>query len=202
MRYFSHILVLATQGKTMITELNPDFFEDLDFHQPDFILMQLELILERQSTETLSLDPINLWLNIDRMQYSYCATTNSYLSAISAQKDFIFQYFTWKRVIDGSTNACRRDKQTYRRSGYRLMWICATAWACSGVILMRRAKWKERTYVIGSPIAEVLSEHIEEIESSTTILERFRTWEKGKYILLSCPSWRKKTAVILKWTFF
>ena len=42
---------------------------------------------------------------------------------------------------------------------------------------------KERTYVVGSPMAEVLSECIDKINSSK-VLEELNL-EKGKYILLS-----------------
>ena len=42
---------------------------------------------------------------------------------------------------------------------------------------------KERTYVTGSPMAEVLHENLQEIESSD--IHRRLNLQKGKYILLS-----------------
>jgi UDP-N-acetylglucosamine 2-epimerase len=174
--YFDQILVHT--GQNYDYELNQVFFDDLGLRAPDHYLNAVGTDLG----ETIG--------NIIARSYKLLAEqkpdallilgdTNSCLSAISAKRlhipifhmeagnrcfDECLPEETNRRIVDhiSDLNMCYSEHRRY---------------------LNFEGTAKERTYVIGSPMAEVLTNNLEKIKASK-ILEQLGL-EKGKYILLS-----------------
>lgn len=176
-RYFDQILVHT--GQNYDYELNQVFFDDLGLRAPDFYLDAVGADLG----ETIG--------NIIAKSYALMAEqqpdallilgdTNSCLSAIAAKrlhipifhmeagnrcKDECLPEETNRRIVDIISDV----NLAYSEHARRYLHECGLP--------------KERTYVTGSPMAEVLHANLEKIEASD-IHQRLGL-EKGKYILLS-----------------
>ena len=176
-RYFDQILVHT--GQNYDYELNQVFFDDLGLRAPDFYLdavgadlgEMIGNIIDKSYSIMVEQQPDALLILGD---------TNSCLSAIAAKrlhipifhmeagnrcKDECLPEETNRRIVDIISDV----NLAYSEHARRYLHECGLP--------------KERTYVTGSPMAEVLHANLEKIETSD-IHQRLGL-EKGKYILLS-----------------
>src|SRR5574344_1282255 len=176
-KYFDQILVHT--GQNYDYNLNQVFFDDLGLRAPDFYLDAVG----RDLGETIG--------NIIAKSYKLMAEqkpdallilgdTNSCLSAISAKRLHIpiFHMEAGKRCFDECL-----PEETNRRIVDHIADVNLCYSEHARRYLNYEGTAKERTYVTGSPMAEVLSANLENIKGSD-ILNRLGL-EKGKYILLS-----------------
>lgn len=176
-QYFDHIIVHT--GQNYDYELNEVFFKELGLREPDYYLgvvgddlgATMGNVIDKSYKLINELKPDALIVLGD---------TNSCLSVISAKrlKVPIFHMEAGNRCFDENLPEEINRRIVDVTSDVNL---CYTEHArrylnASGVP-------KERTYVVGSPMAEVLSGCINEINNST-VLEKLDL-EKNKYILLS-----------------
>lgn len=175
--YFDQILVHT--GQNYDYELNQVFFEDLGLRAPDaylnavgndlgetignIIAKSYALMVERKPDALLIL-----------------GDTNSCLSAISAKRLHIpiFHMEAGNRCFDECL-----PEETNRRIVDHISDVNLCYSEHARRYLNAEGTAKERTFVTGSPMAEVLTANIHQIEKSD-VLERLGL-EKGKYILLS-----------------
>ena len=175
--YFKTILVHT--GQNYDYELNGIFFKDLGLREPDYYLDAVGDDLGATMGNIID-KSYKLMVEVKPDAVLVLGDTNSCLSVIGAKRlhipifhmeagnrcfDECLPEETNRRIVDiiSDVNLC------YSEHARRYL-------NASGVA-------KERTYVTGSPMAEVLDAHISEIEASS-ILEELNL-EKGKYILLS-----------------
>ena len=176
-RYFEQILVHT--GQNYDYTLNQVFFDDLGLRAPDYYLdavgddlgATIGNIIEKSYKLMVQLKPDAVLVLGD---------TNSCLSVIGAKrlhipifhmeagnrcKDECLPEETNRRIVDiiSDVNLC------YSEHARRYLADCGLP--------------KERTYVTGSPMAEVLHENLAKIEASD--IHARLGLEKGKYILLS-----------------
>lgn len=176
-KYFEHILVHT--GQNYDYELNQVFFEDFKLRQPDFYLD----VVGKNLGETLG--------NVIARSYALMAElkpdallvlgdTNSCLGAISAKRLHIpiFHMEAGNRCFDECL-----PEETNRRIVDHIsdVNICYSEHARR--YLNFEGVAKERTFVIGSPMAEVMKNNLLQIEKSD-ILTKLKLTRK-KYILLS-----------------
>lgn len=176
-QYFDHIIVHT--GQNYDYELNEVFFNELGLREPDYYLgvvgddlgATMGNVIDKSYKLINELKPDALIVLGD---------TNSCLSVISAKrlKVPIFHMEAGNRCFDENLPEEINRRIVDVTSDVN---FCYTEHArrylnASGVP-------KERTYVVGSPMAEVLSGCINEINNST-VLEKLDL-EKNKYILLS-----------------
>lgn len=176
-QYFDHILVHT--GQNYDYTLNKIFFEDLALREPDdyldvaggnlghlmgsVIAKAYDLMLERKPEAVLVL-----------------GDTNSSLAVISAKrlKIPIFHLEAGNRCFDENLPEEINRRIVDHTSDVNL---CYTEHARR--YLYTEGIRKEFTYVVGSPMAEVLDRQAAKIEASG-VLRRLRL-ERGRYILLS-----------------
>ncbi len=176
-KYFEHILVHT--GQNYDYTLNEVFFEELGLRAPNYylgvvgdnlgqtmgnvIVKSYELMVEQKTDAVLVL-----------------GDTNSCLSVISAKrlKVPIFHMEAGNRCFDENLPEEINRRIVDHTSDVNL---CYTEHARR--YLNYEGIPKERTYVVGSPMAEVLSSNIDRIKNSK-VLDNLRL-EKQKYILLS-----------------
>ena len=175
--YFDQILVHT--GQNYDYNLNQVFFEDLGLRAPDFSLDAVGKDLG-ETIGNIIAKSYSLMVEQKPDALLILGDTNSCLSAIAAKRlhipifhmeagnrcfDECLPEETNRRIVDviSDVNLC------YSEHARRYL-------NASGVA-------KERTYVTGSPMAEVLHGNLAEIESSD-IHQRLNL-QKGKYILLS-----------------
>lgn len=176
-RYFDHILVHT--GQNYDYALNQVFFEDLGLREPDFYLD----VVGQDLGETMG--------NILARSYKLLAEqkpdavlvlgdTNSCLSVISAKRLHIptFHMEAGNRCFDENL-----PEETNRRIVDHIADLNMCYSEHARRYLNHEGTARERTYVTGSPMAEVLSANLEKIRDSR-VLEKLGL-EKGKYILLS-----------------
>jgi UDP-N-acetylglucosamine 2-epimerase len=176
-KYFDHILVHT--GQNWDYNLNQIFFEDLCLREPDYYLEAacedlgetIGSIISKSYRVLSQVKPDALFILGD---------TNSALSAISAKrlKIPVFHMEAGNRCFDENL-----PEETNRRIVDHIadVNLCYTEHARR--YLNYEGVAKERTFVTGSPMAEVLNANINKINNSK-ILETLEL-EKGKYILLS-----------------
>ena len=176
-RYFNQLLVHT--GQNYDYTLNQIFFEDLELRAPDFYLNAVGSDLG----ETIG--------NIIAKSYALMAQqkpdallilgdTNSCLSAIAAKRLHIpiFHMEAGNRCFDECL-----PEETNRRIVDHISDVNLCYSEHARRYLNAEGTAKERTYVTGSPMAEVLRANFAKIEASD-VLERLGL-EKGRYILLS-----------------
>lgn len=176
-QYFDHILVHT--GQNWDYTLNRIFFEDLGIREPDVHLD----VVGNTLGETIG--------NIIARSYGtlkefmpnailVLGDTNSALSAIPAKrlKIPIFHMEAGNRCFDENL-----PEETNRRIVDHISDVNLCYSEHARRYLMAEGTAKERTYVTGSPMAEVLSANLEKIRNSK-VLDTLNL-EKGKYILLS-----------------
>ena len=171
--------VLAHTGQNYDYNLNGIFFSDLQIADPDIYLDSVGGDLGETIGNIIS-DSYKLMKAIKPDALMILGDTNSCLSAISAKrlhipifhleagnrcKDECLPEETNRRIVDIISDV----NLAYSEHARRYLAECGLP--------------KERTYVIGSPMAEVLDNNIERIKSSD-ILQKLGL-QKKKYILLS-----------------
>ena len=176
-RYFDQILVHT--GQNYDYELNQVFFDDLGLRAPDFYLDAVGADLG-ETIGNIIAKSYALMVKQQPDALLILGDTNSCLSVISAKrlhipifhmeagnrcKDECLPEETNRRIVDIISDV----NLAYSEHARRYLHECGLP--------------KERTYVTGSPMAEVLHANLEKIEASD-IHQRLGL-EKGKYILLS-----------------
>ncbi|MFS7200066.1 non-hydrolyzing UDP-N-acetylglucosamine 2-epimerase [Carnobacterium divergens] len=176
-RYFDHILVHT--GQNWDYTLNQVFFDDLGLRQPDYFL------------ESVGDDLGETMGNIIAKSFGVLASeqpdallvlgdTNSALSAISAKrlKIPIFHMEAGNRCFDQNVPEEINRKIVDHISDINLPYT-----EHSRRYLLSEGFKKEHIYVTGSPIQEVLQEHLKNIKKST-IVEKLNL-EPQKYMIVS-----------------
>ncbi len=176
-KYFD--CVLAHTGQNYDYNLNGVFFKDLKLSAPEVYMDAVGDDLGATIGNIINCS-YKLMKETEPDALLILGDTNSCLSAISAKrlhipvfhmeagnrcKDECLPEETNRRIVDIISDV----NMAYSEHARRYLSECGLP--------------KERTYVTGSPMAEVLSQNIEEIKSSN-ILEKLGL-EKKKYILLS-----------------
>lgn len=175
--YFDQILVHT--GQNYDYSLNQVFFDDLGLREPNFFLN----VAGKNLGETIGniiAKSYQLLIEVKPDAVLVLGDTNSCLSVISAKRLHIPVFHMEagnrcfdeclpeeinRRIVDATADVNLCYSEHARR------YLNASAIPC------------ERTYVVGSPMAEVLHNNWDQIKASD-ILVRLRL-EKGKYILLS-----------------
>jgi UDP-N-acetylglucosamine 2-epimerase (non-hydrolysing) len=175
--YFDHILVHT--GQNYDYTLNEVFFQELGLRAPDYYLGVVGENLGQTMGNVIA-KSYELMSEVKPDAVIVLGDTNSCLSVISAKrlkipvfhmeagnrcKDENLPEEVIRRIVDvtSDVNLC------YSENARRYILDCGVK--------------PEYTFVVGSPMAEVLSEHSDKIEQSD-VLERFGL-KKNKYILLS-----------------
>ena len=171
--------LLAHTGQNYDYNLNGIFFRDLGLADPDVYLEAVGKDLGETMGNIIA-KSYGLMVSLQPDAVLVLGDTNSCLSVIGAKrlhipifhmeagnrcKDECLPEETNRRIVDIISDV----NLAYSEHARRYLADCGLP--------------KERTYVTGSPMAEVLTENLEAIEGSD-ILERLGL-EKGKYILLS-----------------
>ena len=171
--------VLCHTGQNYDYNLNGVFFKDLGIANPDVYLNAVGADLG-QTMGNIIAKSYELMVEIKPDAVLVLGDTNSCLSVIGAKrlhipifhmeagnrcKDECLPEETNRRIVDIISDV----NLAYSEHARRYLAECGLP--------------KERTYVTGSPMAEVLSSNINQIENSD-ILQKLNL-EKGKYILLS-----------------
>lgn len=176
-KYFEQILVHT--GQNYDYELNQVFFDDLGLRKPDFYLDAVGNDLG-ETIGNIIAKSYKLMTEQKPDALLVLGDTNSCLSAISAKrlhipifhmeagnrcKDECLPEETNRRIVDIISDV----NLAYSEHARRYLHECGLP--------------KERTYVTGSPMAEVLRGNLDKIEKSD-VLERLGL-KQGEYILLS-----------------
>ena len=176
-RYFDQILVHT--GQNYDYELNQVFFDDLGLRAPDFYLDAVGADLG-ETIGNIIAKSYSIMVEQQPDALLILGDTNSCLSAIAAKrlhipifhmeagnrcKDECLPEETNRRIVDIISDVNMAYSEHARR------------------YLADTGLPKERTYVTGSPMAEVLHQNLEKIEASD--IHQRLDLEKGKYILLS-----------------
>ena len=176
-KYFKQILVHT--GQNYDYELNKVFFDDLGIREPDYYLDVVGESLGQTMGNVIA-KSYDLMQQIMPDALIVLGDTNSCLCVISAKrlkipvfhmeagnrcKDECLPEETNRRIVDIISDV----NLAYSEHARRFLADCGLP--------------KERTYVTGSPMAEVLSANLDNIKGSI-ILNRLNL-EKGRYILLS-----------------
>lgn len=176
-KYFDQILVHT--GQNYDYELNQVFFEDLGLRAPDFYLDAVGKDLG-ETIGNIIAKSYSLMVEEKPDALLILGDTNSCLSAISAKRLHIpiFHMEAGNRCFDECL-----PEETNRRIVDHIADVNMCYSEHARRYLNAEGTAKERTYVTGSPMAEVLHANLEQIKASD-ILKKLGL-EKGKYILLS-----------------
>jgi len=176
-KYFDHILVHT--GQNYDYTLNQIFFEDLGLRNPDYYLDAVGDNLG-ETIGNIIAKSYKLMNELKPDALLILGDTNSCLSAIAAKrlhipifhmeagnrcKDECLPEETNRRIVDIISDV----NLAYSEHARKYLHECGLP--------------KERVYVTGSPMAEVLRENLEKIDASD--IHNKLGIEKGKYILLS-----------------
>ena len=176
-KYFDQVLVHT--GQNYDYTLNEVFFKDLGLREPDYYLGVVGDNLGQTMGNVIS-KSYELMSEVKPDAVIVLGDTNSCLCVISAKrlkipifhmeagnrcKDECLPEETNRRIVDIISDV----NMAYSEHARRYLADCGLP--------------KERTYVTGSPMAEVLHENLAEIEASD--IHKRLGLEKGKYILLS-----------------
>jgi UDP-N-acetylglucosamine 2-epimerase (non-hydrolysing) len=175
--YFDQILVHT--GQNYDYELNQVFFEDLGLRAPDFYLSAVGKDLG-ETIGNIIAKSYSLMVSEKPDALLILGDTNSCLSAISAKRLHIpiFHMEAGNRCFDECL-----PEETNRRIVDHISDINMCYSEHARRYLNAEGTAKERTFVVGSPMAEVLHANLAQIESSD--VHKRLGLEKGKYILLS-----------------
>lgn len=176
-KYFDQVLVHT--GQNYDYTLNQIFFEDLGLRQPDYYLDAVGGDLG-ETIGNIIAKSYKLINEVKPDAFLVLGDTNSALAAISAKrlKVPIFHMEAGNRCFDENL-----PEETNRRIVDHIADVNLCYSEHARRYLNAEGTAKERTYVTGSPMAEVLTANIDKIMAST-VLEKLGL-EKGKYILLS-----------------
>lgn len=176
-KYFNQILVHT--GQNYDYTLNQVFFDDLGLRAPDYYLDSVGADLGETMGNIIS-KSYQLMVKERPDAVFVLGDTNSCLSVIGAKRLHIpiFHMEAGNRCFDECL-----PEETNRR----IVDIISDVNMCYSEHARRylnaSSVAKERTYVVGSPMAEVLHSNLEQIKASN-VLNKLGL-EKGKYILLS-----------------
>lgn len=175
--YFEQILVHT--GQNYDYNLNQVFFDDLGLRAPDYYLEAVGADLG-ETIGNIIAKSYKLMTEVKPDALLILGDTNSCLSAISAKRLHIpiFHMEAGNRCFDECL-----PEETNRRIVDHISDVNLCYSEHARRYLNYEGTAKERTYVTGSPMAEVLHSNLERIEASD-VLNRLNL-EKGKYILLS-----------------
>ena len=176
-KYFNQILVHT--GQNYDYELNQIFFHDLGLRKPDFYLDAVGCTLG-ETIGNIIAKSYALLVEQKPDALLILGDTNSCLSAISAKRLHIpiFHMEAGNRCFDECL-----PEETNRRIVDHIADVNMCYSEHARRYLNAEGTAKERTFVTGSPMAEVLHKNLEKIVASD-VLKRLGL-EKGKYILLS-----------------
>lgn len=176
-RYFEQILVHT--GQNWDYTLNQIFFEDLGLREPDYYLNAVGVDLG-ETIGNIIAKSYKLLLEMKPDAVLILGDTNSCLSAISAKRLHIpiFHMEAGNRCFDECL-----PEETNRKIVDHIADVNMCYSEHARRYLNYEGTAKERTYVTGSPMAEVLTANLKKIKSSK-VLEKLKV-EKGEYILLS-----------------
>lgn len=176
-KYFD--VVLAHTGQNYDYNLNGVFFKDLKIDEPEVYMDAVGDDLGATVGNIINCS-YKLMNQIKPQALLILGDTNSCLSAISAKRLHIpiFHMEAGNRCFDECL-----PEETNRRIVDHISDINICYSEHARRYLNAEGTAKERTYVSGSPMAEVLHSNLEEIEKSD-ILDKLGL-EAGKYILLS-----------------
>ncbi len=176
-KYFEQILVHT--GQNYDYTLNQVFFEDLGLRAPDYYLDSVGADLG-ETVGNIIAKAYKLMVEVKPDALLILGDTNSCLSAIAAKrmhipifhmeagnrcKDECLPEETNRRIVDIISDV----NLAYSEHARKYLHECGLP--------------KERVYVTGSPMAEVLSANLEKIKASD--IHKRLGLEKGKYMLLS-----------------
>ena len=175
--YFDQILVHT--GQNYDYELNQVFFDDLGLREPNHFLNAVGSDLG-ETIGNIIASSYKLMVEQKPDALLILGDTNSCLSAISAKRLHIpiFHMEAGNRCFDECL-----PEETNRRIVDHIADVNLCYSEHARRYLNQEGTARERTYVTGSPMAEVLQNNLEQIKAST-ILDKLNL-EKGKYILLS-----------------
>lgn len=176
-KYFDHILVHT--GQNWDYTLNQVFFEDLGLRAPNYYLESVGKDLGETMGNIIA-KSYDVMLKEKPDAVLLLGDTNSALSAISAKrlKIPIFHMEAGNRCWDWNVSEMINRKIVDHISDINLPYT-----EHSRRYLLSEGIDGKTIFVTGSPMREVLRDHIEQIEKSD-ILDRLHL-EKNKYILLS-----------------
>ncbi|WP_294191637.1 UDP-N-acetylglucosamine 2-epimerase (non-hydrolyzing) [uncultured Cloacibacillus sp.] len=176
-KYFDHILVHT--GQNWDYTLNQIFFEDLNLRAPDYYLDSVGQDLG-ETIGNIIAKSYKLMGEIKPDALLILGDTNSALSAISAKRHKIpiFHMEAGNRCFDENL-----PEEMNRRIVDHIADVNLCYSEHARRYLNAEGSPKERTYVTGSPMAEVLTANIDKINKSK-VLEELDI-EPKKYILLS-----------------
>lgn len=175
--YFEQVLVHT--GQNYDYNLNQVFFDDLELRAPDYYLEAVGADLG-ETIGNIIAKSYKLMKEVKPDALLILGDTNSCLSAISAKRLHIpiFHMEAGNRCFDECL-----PEETNRRIVDHISDVNLCYSEHARRYLNYEGTAKERTYVTGSPMAEVLHNNFEKIKSSN-VLHKLNL-EKGKYILLS-----------------
>lgn len=175
--YFDQVLVHT--GQNYDYTLNQVFFEDLGLREPDYYLNVVGQDLGETMGNVLA-KSYQLMVEVKPDAVMVLGDTNSCLSVISAKRLHIptFHMEAGNRCFDENL-----PEETNRRIVDHISDLNMCYSEHARRYLNSEGTAKERTYVTGSPMAEVLSANLESIKASM-VLDQLGL-EKGKYMLLS-----------------
>lgn len=175
--YFEHILVHT--GQNYDYTLNQVFFEELGLREPDYYLGVVGENIGQTMGNVIS-KSYELMSVVKPDAVIVLGDTNSCLSVISAKRLKIPVFHM------EAGNRCK-DENLPEEVIRRIVDVTSDVNLCysenARKYILDSGVKPEYTYVVGSPMAEVLNKNIEQINASS-ILEKLGL-EKGKYILLS-----------------
>lgn len=176
-QYFD--VILCHSGQNYDYNLNGIFFKDLKIAEPELYLNAVGADLGETIGNIIALS-YKAMVELKPDAVLLLGDTNSCLSAISAKRLHIpiFHMEAGNRCFDECL-----PEETNRRIVDHIADVNMCYSEHARRYLNYEGTAKERTYVTGSPMAEVLSANLENIKGSD-ILNRLGL-EKGKYILLS-----------------
>jgi len=176
-RYFNHILVHT--GQNWDHTLNRVFFEELGLREPDFYLNAVGSNLGETMGNIIA-KSYEVLLKEKPDAFLILGDTNSALSAISAKrlKVPIFHMEAGNRCFDQNVPEEINRKIVDHISDINLPYT-----EHSRRYLLAEGFRKEHIFVTGSPMREVLQQHMKKIDDSD-VLDRLGV-EAGKYILVS-----------------
>ena len=176
-KYFD--LTLVHTGQNYDYELNQVFFEDLSLPAPDFYLNVVGKDLGETMGNVIA-NSYKLMCEVKPDAVLVLGDTNSCLSVIGAKRLHIpiFHMEAGNRCFDENL-----PEETNRRIVDHISDVNMCYSEHARRYLNYEGTAKERTFVVGSPMAEVLRANLKQIQASK-VLEKLGL-KKGKYILLS-----------------
>lgn len=176
-KYFNHVLVHT--GQNYDYKLNKIFFEELGLREPDYYLGIVGENLGQTIGNAIA-KSYDLMYQVKPDALLVLGDTNSCLSVISAKrlKIPVFHMEAGNRCF---------DENLPEEVNRRIVDVTSDVNLCYTEHARRYLNYsgvpKERTYVVGSPMAEVLHKNIYAINNSNVL--QSLGLEEGKYILLS-----------------